>query len=173
MKFALAIVLLVCSCSQNSTSSARHQPPPPPDSPTVVVDGPNPLDPNWVSCWTSGNASDACQLSSSFCCFDEIDAPHYGWCVSWSANNCTRSWSYCDGNNDCAAGTMCTVHVQPSTAYPGNIFAIECRASLGSGDRQVCQPGDGTCAAGQSCVLGQSTEVGWYGLQPNIYVCYP
>src|SRR5574342_253038 len=174
----IAVLLVVCACaavaapSTSTAESYARRPkdaavdsPPAADAPTSGAAG-------WASCYTSGSPDAACNLSSQFCCFNELDSPNNGWCTNWGSQ-CLRSWNFCDGNEDCPTGTLCTGHIQPATFYEGNIFAIECRASLGAGDRQLCHPGDGTCPAGSACVLGESSAVGWYGLSPKIYVCDP
>ena len=167
-----------CSPEESSTEQYGRKPdayvPPP-------VDAPAPGTAGWASCWNSGNANAACNLSTQFCCFDEINSPNWGWCVNTSAGvpgDCTRSWNLCDGNEDCntAAGERCNEALVPSTLYPpALVFDIRCTATWGSNDHQMCHgPGDTSCPSGTTCTLGESASPGpgYFGMPPNMYVCW-
>lgn len=176
---ALFVVLLGCTSATDDPASTVDRIKRDAGHPDAPIDTAPPADAHgaagWAICLNSGDPNAMVNLATDFCCFDEIDAPNWGWPEpnAGAFGNCVRSWDACDGNEDCAAGTTCTAHLQESTLYPpALIFAIECRASLGAGDRQMCHGlGDPECPAGTTCVKGESDAVGWYGMPSNMYVC--
>lgn len=179
----LFVVLVTCvcvvGCAVDSSSQVEQygkkrdaaiDSPPPVDAPAVGA-------PGWASCWTSSAPLTQCHLAEKFCCFDEVNSPNWGTCNTNATpfqNNCLRSWNACDGNEDCVAGSRCNEHLMEAPFYPpALIFAISCESSWASGDHQMCHgPGDSSCPSGTTCTLGESSTVGYFGMPPNMYVCW-
>lgn len=177
-KLIVMWLCLMMACALNTETEEQYgkrrdaaiDSPPPADAPSPGTAG-------WVSCYTSGAPSAACNLASQFCCWNEIDSPNNGACQNWGTT-CLRSWEWCDGNNDCPTeAPVCSARIVEAQYYVGTVFSVECRAALGTGyngipDRQMCSgPGDGSCPTGTTCVLGEGSQVMWYGMPPNMYVC--
>jgi hypothetical protein len=172
------LILMIAACSTDDLGQTEQEgrkrdaavdSPPPTDAPAPGTAG-------WASCYTSGNPSAACNLAQQFCCFDEIQAPNNGWCVNNASppeTTCTRSWNFCDGNEDCASGARCNLHQMEAPLYPpAMIYSITCASSWAAGDLQMCHgTGDTSCPSGTSCVLGEGSQAQLYGLPPNLYVC--
>lgn len=176
--FLITIMMLVAvACTPNLEESQQLGRKPDArvwhDAPPAPVDSPSPGAVGWTSCYTSGNPSAACNVSTQFCCFDSINIPHNGWCVnnpaSFPTDTCPHSWSRCDGNEDCPSGQRCNEHFGPAVFYEGNAVTIECKSTWDAGDHQLCHgAGDTSCPSGTTCTQGNTL----YGeMPPTMYIC--
>lgn len=185
MKFlGVALFCIFMSCSttgDDATSSVESygrkkdagvDAPPPVDAPAQGTAG-------WVSCYSSGAPNAACNLTSNICCFDSYVSPNNGFC----ATSCLpdRGRLHCDGDNDCPTAEQCIGYAYHTCEeFPCDAIIINSQCSgqpepgiINAGPWHFCQPGDGTCAAGQDCVLAEGSQAQLYGYSPKMYVCYP
>lgn len=169
-KVWFAIIAMGCACaapgSEPDPLDKRRVDaavePPAPDAPPAGAAG-------WVTCYTSGNPAVACDLSTSYCCFDNFWVPNNGECIA-RTSTCVKSPLACDSDADCAAGEQCWGE---SFRDASDALRLDGRCTATPTSWHLCQPGDGTCAAGQDCVQAEGSRAQLYGYAPTVYVCDP
>jgi hypothetical protein len=176
MKIALCAALLVVAAGCGNVGDEGGSPlagkrpnmtpdaSPPPTYPDLSI-------PGVIACFTEGAPNQTCEPGVE-CNFNNYNSFHDGSCTN--AYSQTYGAEFCDGPEDCAAGSHCCVVGSWNGDMP--LWTIACQTAPcvgGAGNYEMCHTGAtaaGTCSdTARTCMTANAA--GDYSIAANLYVC--